>query len=115
MMRGFLGGPRLVPYPGPQTQSRNRCTLPWSTAARTTSRTVRDWKEEIIAKHLRYWDYDRDAVISCDCGWNGPAAGNEETYSQLLDVHCPRCQRMLLIVSFPTVGETREAAAAGNE
>ena len=28
---------------------------------------------------------------------------------------CPRCDRMLLIVPYPTRAETEEAAAAGNE
>src|ERR1700722_11235022 len=48
-----------------------------------------------------YWDYDRDATITCpDCGWSGPAAEGEEAYAELLDVDCPRCDRGLLIVPF---------------
>lgn len=67
-------------------------------------------------KHLNFWDYDRDAEITCpDCGWTGCGADNEELYQELLDVKCPQCDRMLLIVSFPTSEETRAAAAAGHE
>lgn len=65
-------------------------------------------------KHLEFWDYDRDAPITCpDCGWTGRGADNEDYFEELLDVRCPECDRMLRIVSFPTPEETR-AAAAGN-
>ena len=67
------------------------------------------------AGHLNYWDYDRDAALSCaSCGWSGSGAGNENYFDELLDVRCPQCDRMLLIVAFPTIEETRAAAAAGN-
>ncbi len=67
------------------------------------------------ATHLGFWDYDRDATLTCPgCGWSGSGAGNEEYFDELLDVSCPQCDRMLLIVSFPTAEETRAAAAAGN-
>lgn len=70
----------------------------------------------MTAKQLRYWDYDPDATIACsECGWAGSGAGNEEMFEALLDVKCPQCCNMLLMVQYPTVGETREAAAAGNQ
>ena len=63
----------------------------------------------MTARQLRYWDYDPDVAISCsECGWSGPGAGNEEMFQALLDVRCPQCRNMLLIVSYPTIGETRE-------
>lgn len=31
-----------------------------------------------------------------------------------MDVTCPQCEQMLLIVTFPTAEATRAAAAAGN-
>lgn len=68
----------------------------------------------VSAKHLLYWDYDPEAELVCgDCGWTGPG-GLGEMFAERFDVSCPRCDRMLLIVSFPTLEETRQAAAAGN-
>ena len=37
------------------------------------------------------------------CGWTGPGKGNEELYEELLDVSCPECDRMILIVPYPTI------------
>ena len=69
----------------------------------------------MTAKHLGYWGYDRDATLSCPaCSWSGRGADNEESFEDLIDVRCPQCDRMLLIVTFPTIEETRAAAAAGN-
>lgn len=70
------------------------------------------------AKILRYWDFaeQRDAPLTCpQCGWTGPAGNHIEQYDELFDVCCPECRTMILIVMFPTLVETREAAAAGNE
>jgi hypothetical protein len=36
-------------------------------------------------------------------------------YSELMDFVCPRCKTMRLIVSYLTVDEMREYAAAGSE
>ena len=70
----------------------------------------------MTAKHLRYWEYDREATVECyACGWSGRGSQNEEHFEELLDVRCPTCEVMLLIVSYPTIGETREANGAGNE
>jgi hypothetical protein len=70
----------------------------------------------VTATHLRFWEYDRHAVLTCPgCAWTGCGADNEETFSELLDVRCPKCDRMLLIVAYATADETRAAAAAGNE
>ena len=68
-----------------------------------------------MARHITYWEYDGDAEIACDsCGWSGRVGAQEEAHRELLDVTCPQCDRMLLIVPFPTAEETRAAAAAGN-
>ena len=67
------------------------------------------------AKQLNCWDYDRDAGLTCpSCAWSGRGADNENHFEQLLDVRCPQCERILLIVAFPTIEQTRAAAAAGN-
>ncbi|MBK8293708.1 MAG: hypothetical protein IPK93_02635 [Solirubrobacterales bacterium] len=67
------------------------------------------------AKLLSFYDYDRDRTISCPCGWSGLCSENEDYFSEVLDVRCAKCDRMLLIVSYPTHDATRAAAATGNE
>ena len=70
----------------------------------------------VNAKHLAYWEYDPDATIECPaCGWAGRCEDHQRLFRDLLDVECLDCERMLLIVSFPTDDETRAAAAAGNK
>ena len=67
------------------------------------------------ARQVAYYDYDAQAELDCPaCGWHG-TTGPDEYFDELFDVRCPSCERMLLIVSFPTAAETRAAAAAGNE
>lgn len=67
------------------------------------------------AKQVKFYEFDDKRPISCDCGWSGEAGqGNREEYRQLYDISCPRCDRMLLIVPYPTHEETRVAAAAGH-
>ena len=69
-----------------------------------------------MAEHLTYYGYDEDRPVTCPgCGWNGPAKdGSQGLSKELFDVSCPRCDTMLLIVSLPTVEETKEAAARGD-
>jgi len=67
------------------------------------------------ADYLAYYDYDRDAALTCPgCGWTGCASGHEDLHSDLLDVCCPECGYMILVVPYPTLAEARAAAAAGN-
>src|SRR5204863_2296544 len=68
------------------------------------------------AKPLRYYEYDENAELACwNCDWRGRAQdGSQETHRELFDVSCPHCDTMLLIVSYPTIEETKAAAAAGN-
>lgn len=69
------------------------------------------------ARIVRYYDYEENEELTCPrCGWNGTAKeGDKESYSELFDVSCPNCEQMLLIVSYPTTGETEEAAKGGNK
>ncbi|ULN52262.1 hypothetical protein MIU77_15625 [Mycolicibacillus parakoreensis] len=66
---------------------------------------------------MRYWEFDdqRDTEITCPrCGWTGPQMPYLDMHADLFDLCCPKCCCMILIVLFPTIAETREAAAAGN-
>ena len=55
-------------------------------------------------------------TFTCPCDWTG--LGSElklgETFSELAEYDCPRCESKVVRISFPTSGEIREAAAAGN-
>ncbi|TML00339.1 MAG: hypothetical protein E6G34_02310 [Actinobacteria bacterium] len=66
------------------------------------------------AKPLRYSEYDENAQLACwNCDWRGPAReGSRESYEELFDISCPRCETMLLIVSTLVTLEERNAAAA---
>ncbi len=59
-----------------------------------------------------WWDYDPDGEAACPGG--GTTGDYQEQHRELVDVRCGQCDRMLLVVPFPTLAETREAAAAGN-
>lgn len=68
-----------------------------------------------MAVHVDYWEFDPSATITCPaCGWAGVSEGNIEPFEELLDVRCASCGQMLLIVPYPTLDETKAAAAAGN-
>lgn len=67
------------------------------------------------AKILSFYDYDRERSISCPCGWSGICSGNEGYFREVLDIRCPTCDRMLLVVEYATHEQTRAAAAAGNK
>lgn len=63
---------------------------------------------EIIAKNrakvVEYEDYNEDMEIQCQlCGWKGTpkSGGYIEHHDVLLDVSCPVCEKMLLIVNYP--------------
>jgi hypothetical protein len=56
------------------------------------------------AKKMEYEDYSEDMPIECPvCGWEGTpkSSGWIETHDVLLDVSCPNCEKMLLIVNYP--------------
>lgn len=66
------------------------------------------------ARILSFYDYDRERSISCPCGWSGICSENEDYFREVLDVRCAKCDRMLLIVEYPTHAQTRAAAAEGH-
>jgi hypothetical protein len=66
----------------------------------------------MAAKVARYYDSDPMAAISCPAwGWSGRGAGHQDLSSEPLDVRCPQCDRMLLVVALSTIEATRRAAS----
>src|SRR5262245_6893491 len=63
-----------------------------------------------------YAEYSNEMELVCPvCGWIGLAKDAEsEEYKDLFDVLCPKCSKMLLVVPYPTIQQTKEAATAGN-
>lgn len=70
----------------------------------------------VVARHLTYYEFDENARLACSsCGWVGPGTDADTNYfKELFDLRCPRCERMILIVAYPTIDETKAAAAHGN-
>jgi hypothetical protein len=69
------------------------------------------------AKLYSYFDGYRDEIFECPvCAWSGGFEQlSRETYRDLFDGSCPQCDKMLIIVFFPTLAEIRNAATRGNE
>lgn len=64
-----------------------------------------------------FWqDYADEAPLRCfSCDWTGRTAdGSKELGDGLFHVACPRCSQMLLVVSYPSVEQTKLAASRGN-
>src|SRR4051812_7184278 len=78
--------------------------------------TAEHYSSGPTAKILDYFQYDKRAALACpSCAWKGTGAeGHRGIFDELFDVRCPDCSNMLLIVSYPTFDQIREAAAAGN-
>ncbi len=58
------------------------------------------------AQIIDYADYREDMKLCCPvCGWKGTpkGSGGIEYYDDLLDVSCPNCEKMLIIVSYPLI------------
>lgn len=58
------------------------------------------------AKIAEYKDYDENAPITCPaCTWSGTPkeGGSIEYHNDLFDVSCPVCDKMLLVVQYPSV------------
>lgn len=56
------------------------------------------------ARIIAYNDYSKDHPLLCPvCGWQGSPqdGGIVEFHDDLLDVSCPCCDKMILIVSYP--------------
>lgn len=63
-----------------------------------------NFMSETPAKIIEYKDYDENEVLECPvCGWRGKSEGNIEYYNDLLDISCPNCGKMILIVNYPLV------------
>jgi hypothetical protein len=59
----------------------------------------------------------RTAAFVCpECAWVGThdEMAGPNVFDELMDYGCPRCEKMLLIINYPTHEETVEAAARGN-
>lgn len=66
-------------------------------------------------KYPDFWDVDLDDQVTCPfCGWEGRIGAEFEPRRECYELRCPGCERMLLIVLYPTTEETKRAAAAGN-
>jgi hypothetical protein len=83
---------------------------------RTRRSATSTYLTEPAAKLLEYYEYRKDEKLTCArCGWSGQAGeAPGELHRELFDVCCPVCDKMLLVVSHPTIEQTKAAAAAGN-
>jgi hypothetical protein len=65
-----------------------------------------------------YYDEEwRMAAFLCpECAWIGTydEMCGPNAFEELMDFRCPQCEKMLLIINYPTYQETLEAAAQGN-
>jgi hypothetical protein len=79
--------------------------------------TAKHYSSGPAAKVIGYFQYNAGARLVCPtCGWSGAAAdGDRHIFDELFDVGCPSCEKLLLVVGYPTTEEIRAAAAAGNE
>ncbi len=59
------------------------------------------------AELLEYDEYNERERLRCpQCNWRGRAKdASHNLYSELFDVSCPRCERMLLVVGFPIAAD----------
>lgn len=62
-----------------------------------------------------YFEYSDASPLRCpECNWSGIAQeGVREAHADLFDVSCPKCEKMLLVVPYPTFDQIREAAQNG--
>ncbi len=61
---------------------------------------------QLPAQIIEYADYSENMPLQCSvCGWKGTPeeSGWIEHYDDLLDVSCPNCEKMLLVVKYPLV------------
>jgi hypothetical protein len=58
------------------------------------------------ASQIEYIDYNENMPLVCPvCDWKGTPkeSGDIEYYKDLMDVSCPICEKMLLIISYPEI------------
>jgi len=61
-------------------------------------------KENERARIIEYADYNKNMPLKCPvCGWEGTPkiSGLIEYHNDVLDVTCPKCKKMLLVVAYP--------------
>ncbi|TVS14940.1 MAG: hypothetical protein EA424_17790 [Planctomycetaceae bacterium] len=61
--------------------------------------------------NVNYHDDWRERVWKCgNCGWQGPGTdlGTGEMFDELMEMDCPSCYERILVVSYPTLSESRE-------
>ena len=71
--------------------------------ARELNENVRKYEESQRAKIIEYADYSKDMPLDCPaCGWHGTPQSSEyiEYHDDVLDVSCPNCKKMLLVVEY---------------
>ncbi len=69
-----------------------------------------------MAKHFNGYDNWKQDRFECpECGWAGFGRDlSEEYYDQLYDGSCPKCDKILAIISYPSIGLTKKLAAEGH-
>ena len=68
----------------------------------------------MLGEIITYYAYNERAATPLPVWMAGTADGAREHHAELFDVSCPACDTMLLIVSYPTIAETKAEAARGN-
>lgn len=67
--------------------------------------------------HPTYFSNWKTTTYTCnECTWSGIGAElSIEPFSELFETHCPNCDSKFHLISYPTAGEMRKAAAEGNK
>ncbi len=69
-----------------------------------------------MSEHVAYFSEWRARPYTCECGWSGPSKElDTEFFDELAQYSCPKCDRHLVVVGYPTGDDVREAAERGNE
>ena len=63
-----------------------------------------------------YSDWQHEVFACAECGWTGTVSHRDlEVGDVAAIIECPKCYRSLGVVLYPSLQETKEAAAQGNE
>lgn len=69
-----------------------------------------------MSDNVAYFGDWRARSYACECGWSGPSTDlGSEPFDELARYSCPKCDKRLVLVTYPTGDEIKEAAARGNE
>jgi hypothetical protein len=67
-------------------------------------------------EQVAYYSPWQTDTWQCPCGWTGTGKDAAwEMFDALLQVDCPKCDKRLCLVIYPSPAEERAAAKAGNE